>query len=152
MMAEKSGSLAGKMSRSFDWDNDTCRPVLDRPQLLTSVVKRDEFCALLFVPRSLLPESVETKVKRNIIKWYVRRVSLLTDCDELIQEWLDDGQEAEASKGLPVSETLLFSSCHFSHTCTSYVQKKCRKLWFQRTVLCSVRVKVSPECAVSAHV
>ena len=145
------------MSRSFDWDNDTCRPVLDRPQLLTSVVKRDEFKALLFVSRGLLPGSVETKVKRNIIKWYVRRVSLWTDCDELIQEWLNDVQEAEASKGLPVSETLLFSSCHFSDPChfaraRHTLKKKCRKLWFQRTVLRSLRVKVSPEYAVSAHV
>ena len=67
MMVGKSGSLAGTMSRSNDWDNDTCKQVLDRAR----VVKWDEFHALLFVPRSLLPESVETTVKRNIIKWYV---------------------------------------------------------------------------------
>ena len=70
-------------------------------QLLTSVVKWDEFHALLFVPRSLLPESVETKEKRNIIKWYVRRVSFWTDCDELIQEWLNNVQEFVDSEDLP---------------------------------------------------
>ena len=76
------------MSRSFDWDNDTCRPVLDRAQLLTSDV--NEFHALLFVLRSLPPELAETSMKRNFISWYVRYVSFWTDCDELIQEWLNN--------------------------------------------------------------
>ena len=90
------------MSRSFDWDTDTCRPALDRAQLLTSDVNWDEFHALLVVTRSLLPESVETEVKRNIIKWYVLRVSFWTDCDELIQEWLNNVLDAEDSDDLPL--------------------------------------------------
>ena len=89
------------MSRSFDWDNDTCRPVLDRAQLLTSDVNWDEFHALLFVPRSLLTDLVETSMKRNFIKWCVRRVSFWNYCDELIQEWLNNVREAEDSEDLP---------------------------------------------------
>ena len=80
------------MSRSFDWDNDTCRPVLDRAQHPTSVAKWDEFHALLFVPRGLLSGSVETQVKRNIIKWYARRV----------REWLNNVMEAVDSEDLPL--------------------------------------------------
>ena len=76
-----------------------------RAQLLASVVNWDEFHALLFVPWSLLPESVETKVKRNISKWYVGRVSFWNDCDELIQEWLNNVQE------LADSEDLLLLGC-----------------------------------------
>ena len=67
------------MSRSFDWDNDTCRPVLDRAQILTSDVTWDEFLALLFVLCCLLPELAETSMNRNLIKWYVRCVSFWTD-------------------------------------------------------------------------
>ena len=80
-------------NRFFDWGTDACWPVLDRAHLLTRVRNRNEFPALLFVPRSLLPESVETEVKRNISMWYVRRVSFWNDCDELIQEWLNNVQE-----------------------------------------------------------
>ena len=69
MMMGESGSPAATMSRSFDWDNDTCRPVLDRAHLLASVVNWDEFHALLFVSRSLLSELAKAKVKRNISKW-----------------------------------------------------------------------------------
>ena len=82
------------MSRSFDWDTDTCRPGLDRAQILTSDVNWNEFHV---VPCSLLPELAETSMKRNFIKWYVRCVSFWTDCDELIQEWLDNVLEAEDS-------------------------------------------------------
>ena len=57
------------MSRPLDGGNDTCIPALDRAKFLKGVVKRDEFHALLFVPRSLLPRSVETKKKRDISKW-----------------------------------------------------------------------------------
>ena len=75
------------LPRLFDWGNDARWPVLDRAQLLTSRVgNRNEFPALLFVARSLLPESVETKGKRNMSMWYVRRVSFWNDCDEPIQE------------------------------------------------------------------
>ena len=42
------------MSRSFDWSIDACRPVLNRAQIVTSVVKWDEFHALLFVFGRLL--------------------------------------------------------------------------------------------------
>ena len=66
-------------------------------------MKWDEFHALLFVLRSPLPESVETKEKRNIIKWDVRRVSFWTDCDELVQEWLNNVQEAVDSEDLPLT-------------------------------------------------
>ena len=100
VVVEKSGSLAGAMSRSLDRGNGACRAVLDRAQLLTSVVKWDELHALLFGPRSLLPESVETEVKRNIITRYVRRVSLWTVCDELLQEWLNNLQEIVDSEDL----------------------------------------------------
>ena len=34
------------MSRSFDWDTDTCRPVSDRSQILTSDVNWDEVRAV----------------------------------------------------------------------------------------------------------
>ena len=53
------------MSRSFDWDTDTCRPVLDRSQILTSDVNWDEVHALLFVPCCLLPELAETPMKHT---------------------------------------------------------------------------------------
>ena len=65
------------MSRSFDWGIDACRPVLDRAQIMTSVVKWDEFHALLFVPRRLLSGMTVTK---------------------LIQEWLNNVQELAASE------------------------------------------------------
>ena len=100
MMMGDSGSPAATMSRSFDWDNDMCRPLLDRSQLLASVVNWDEFHALLFVPRSLLSESVETKVKRNISKWNVRRVSFWNDCDEMIQQCLNNVQKLADSEDL----------------------------------------------------
>ena len=52
------------MSRSFDWDNDTCRPVLGRAHLLTIDVNWDEFHAWLFVPQEADREfSIE--VQRN---------------------------------------------------------------------------------------
>ena len=92
MMTGESGSPAARMSRSFDWDNDVCKSVLDRPQLLASVVNWIEFHALLFVPRSLLLEAAETKVKRNISQWYVRCVSFWNVCHGLIQEWLNNVQ------------------------------------------------------------
>ena len=97
-----SGSPVVTMSRSFDWDNDTCRPVLDSAQILTSDVNWDEFHALLIVPCSLLPELAETSMKRNFIKWYVRCVSFWSDCDELIQECLNNVLEAEDSEDLPL--------------------------------------------------
>ena len=75
--------------------------VLDHAQLVTSVVNGNEFHALLLLDWSPLPKSVETKVKRNISKWYGRRVSFGNDCDELIQEWLNNVQEPEDSKDLP---------------------------------------------------
>ena len=53
------------MPRSFDWGNDACWPEKVGAQLLTSVVNRNEFHALLLLHWSLLPELVETKVKRN---------------------------------------------------------------------------------------
>ena len=56
------------MSRTFCWDTDTCRPALDRAQLLTSDVNWDEFHASLSVPRSLLPELAEISMKINFIK------------------------------------------------------------------------------------
>ena len=67
------------MSRSLDWGIDACRPGLDRAQIMTSVVKWDEFHALQFVPRRLLSGN---------------------DCDELIPEWLNNVQELAASEGL----------------------------------------------------
>ena len=73
MMAE-SGSPVVTVSRPFGWDTGTCRPVLDRAQILTSDMSWDEFHALLFVPCSLLTELAETAMKRNFIKWYVRCV------------------------------------------------------------------------------
>ena len=90
------------MSRSFEWDNDTCRPVLDRAQILTGDVNWDEFHALLFVPCCLLTELAETSMNRNLIKWYVRCVSFWTDCDELIQVSLNNVLEAEDSEDLPL--------------------------------------------------
>ena len=69
-------------------------------QLLTSVVKWCEFHTLLFVPRSLLLDLVETKVKRNISKWYGRRVSSWNDCDTVVQEWLNNVQELADSDDL----------------------------------------------------
>ena len=90
------------MSRSFDWDNDTCRPVLDSAQILTSDVNGDEFHALLFARCSLLPKLAETSMKRNFIKWYVRCVSFWSDGDELIQECLNNVLEAEDSEDLPL--------------------------------------------------
>ena len=41
--------------------------------------------ALLFVPRRNF-ESSEIKKRRYNIKWYVRRVFIMNDCDELILE------------------------------------------------------------------
>ena len=78
------GFLAVTMLRSLNWRNDTCWPALDRGQVWISVVNRIEFHALPFVHWSLLPEMIETKVKRNINKWHVRRVSFWNDCDEQI--------------------------------------------------------------------
>ena len=98
MMAVSIGSPVVTRSRSLDWGNDACRPVLDRAKFLTNAVGWDEFHALLFVPRSLLPGSVETQVKRNITRWYTRRVSFWDDCDELIQEWLNNVMESVASE------------------------------------------------------
>ena len=86
--------------RLFHWGNDACWPIVDRSQFLTRVGSRNEFFALLFVPRILLPESVETKVKRNISMWCVRRVSFWNDCDELIQEWLNIVQELADAEDL----------------------------------------------------
>ena len=54
------GFPAVTMPRSFDWGIDACWPVLDRAQLWTSLVNRDEFHALLLLRWSLLPELVET--------------------------------------------------------------------------------------------
>ena len=68
-----------------------CMPVLDRAQLLTRDANWDEFHALKFVPRSLLLEAAETSMKRNFIKWYVRRVSFLNNV-----------LEAEDSEDLPL--------------------------------------------------
>ena len=65
----------GTMSRSFGWGNDTSRQVLDPAKFLSSVVNRDESQALLYVPWSLFLGLDEKKKKRNIIKWYSRRVS-----------------------------------------------------------------------------
>ena len=65
-------------------------------------MKWNEFHALLFVPRSLLPGSVETKKKRNIVKWQARRVSFWNDSDELIQEWLNSMLESVDSVDLPL--------------------------------------------------
>ena len=55
---------------------------------------------LLFVPRSLLLDLVETKVKRNISKWYGRRVSFGNYCDTVVQEWLNNVQERADSDDL----------------------------------------------------
>ena len=90
------------MCRSFDGGIHTSRPVLECAKFLTSVVKRDEFHALLFVPRSLFPGLVETKKKRNIIKWYSRRVSFRNDCDELIHERVNGMMEPADSVDLPL--------------------------------------------------
>ena len=49
------------MSRSFDCCIDACRPVLDRAQIMTSVVKWDEFHELLFVHRRLLSGMTVTR-------------------------------------------------------------------------------------------
>ena len=54
MMMGETGFLAVTMSRYFDWGMDPGRPLLDRAQIMSSVVKWDEFQALLFVPRRLL--------------------------------------------------------------------------------------------------
>ena len=42
--------------------------------------------------------SVQTKGKRNMSMWYVRRVSFWNDCDEPIQEWLSNVQELAESE------------------------------------------------------
>ena len=121
-LAYDDGSQAATMSRSFDWDNDTRRPVLDCAQFLICVVKWDEFHALLFVPRSLLPESVEAKVERNIIKWYVRHVTFWADYDELIQEWLNNLLEAVDSEDLPLCvEGVSGSQVRFVGACLNSV-------------------------------
>ena len=74
---------------------DACRPVLDSARILTSDVNWDEFHALLFVPCSLLTELAETSMKR-------RCVSFWSDCDEVIQECLNNVLEAEDSEDLPL--------------------------------------------------
>ena len=94
------GFTAVTMPRSFDSGIDACWPVLDRAQLWTSVVNRHEFHALLLLHWRLFSELVETKVKRNISKWYGRRVSFWNDCDELIQEWLNIVEERADSDDL----------------------------------------------------
>ena len=53
-------------------------------------------CSCLVV---CFPKLVETSIKRNFIKWYGRCVSFWSDCDELIQEWLNNVLEAEDSEG-----------------------------------------------------
>ena len=53
------------MSRSFDWGIDACRPVLDRAQIMASVVKWDEFHALLFVLRRLLSGITLTSLSKS---------------------------------------------------------------------------------------
>ena len=40
--------------------------------------------------------------KRNMIKWYSRRVSFWSDCDELIHEWLNGMMEHVDSVDLPL--------------------------------------------------
>ena len=77
--------------RSHDWRIVACWPVLDRAQLSTSVVNRNEFHALLLLHRSLLPEKVETGAVD---------ASFWNDCDELIQECLNIVQEREGSEDL----------------------------------------------------
>ena len=72
------------MSRLFEWGID-----MSRPQ-----------CRELFVPRRNFDWS-ETKKKRNITKWYSRRVSFWNDCGELIQEWLNGTMDPVDSVDLP---------------------------------------------------
>ena len=54
------GFLAVTMPRSFDWRIAACWSTLDRAQLGTRVVNRNEFHALLLLHGSLPPDLVET--------------------------------------------------------------------------------------------
>ena len=71
---------------------------------MKGAVKRDEFHGdVVRGPGVCFPRSVETKKKRNIIKWYARRLSFWNDCDELIQEWWNSMLEPGDSVNPPMS-------------------------------------------------
>ena len=89
------------MLRSLDWCNVTCEPAFDRGQFLTSVVKMERVPCVAARASEPLPKSLETQVKCNNIKWYVRRVSIWSVCDEVIQECLNNVLEAVDSEDIP---------------------------------------------------